>query len=71
MDDRDDLPARHRLDRRRQGLAVDTLTPCTETDQDQCPLWTSPSAVDALLEVPARSLATVVPGMPVAIEEQP
>lgn len=52
-------------------LAVDTLTPCTETDEDQCPRWTSPSAADALLEVPARSLATVVPGMPVTIEQQP
>ena len=52
-------------------LAIDTLTPCTETDQARCPRWTSPSAVDALLEVPADSLATVVPGMPVTIEEQP
>ena len=52
-------------------LAVDTLTPCTETDQNRCPRWTSPSAADAVLEVPKRSLATVVAGMPVTIEEQP
>lgn len=51
-------------------LAVDTLTPCTEPDQDQCPRWTSPSAVDALLEVPAHSLTNVTPGMSVTIEEQ-
>jgi uncharacterized membrane protein (UPF0127 family) len=52
-------------------LAVDTLTPCTEPNQDQCPRWTSPSAVDALLEVPAHSLATITPGMAITIEEQP
>ena len=52
-------------------LAVDTLSPCTDPTQDQCPLWTSPSAVDALLEVPADSLTAVVPGMSVTIEEQP
>ncbi len=51
-------------------LAIDTLTPCVEADQNQCPRWTSPSAVDALLEVPAHSLATVVPGMPATIEDQ-
>jgi len=51
-------------------LAVDTLTPCTRPDQDQCPRWTSPSAVDALLEVPAHSLTTVTPGMSITIEEQ-
>lgn len=52
-------------------LAVDTLTPCTAADQDQCPRWTSPSPVDALLEVSDGALATVVPGMPIAIEELP
>ena len=52
-------------------LAVDTLSPCTETDEDQCPRWTSPSPATALLEVPAQSLATVIPGMPVTIEELP
>lgn len=52
-------------------LAIDTLTACAETDQDQCPRWTSPSAVDALLEVPAHSLATIIPGMPITVEEQP
>ena len=51
-------------------LAIDTLTPCTEVDQYQCPRWTSPSAVDALLEVPAQSLTADIPGMNVTIEEQ-
>lgn len=50
-------------------LAVDTLTPCNEPNQDKCPRWTSPSAADALLEVPARSLTTVIPGMPVTVED--
>lgn len=52
-------------------LAVDTLTPCTAADQDQCPRWTSPSPVDALLEVSDGALAEVVPGMPITIEELP
>lgn len=52
-------------------LAVDTLTPCTEPDQNTCPLWTSPSPVDALMEVPAHSLAAVTPGMSLTIEELP
>lgn len=51
--------------------AVDTLTPCTEGDEAQCPRWSSPSDVDALLEVPAHALREVVPGMPVTIEDQP
>ena len=50
-----------------QVLAVDTLDPCTTTDQAQCPRWTSPGPVDALLEVPSGSLQTVVPGTPVTI----
>jgi len=36
-----------------QVLAVETLDPCTMTDQSMCPRWTSPGDVDALLEVPA------------------
>ena len=51
-------------------LAIDTLTPCTEADQTQCPVWISPRAVDALLEVPAHSLRAVTLGMSVSIEEQ-
>lgn len=51
-------------------LAVDTLTPCTEADETRCPRWTSPSDVDAVLEVPAQALREVVPGMPVTIEDQ-
>ena len=50
-------------------VATDTLTACTETDQNSCPKWTSPSPVDALLEVPENSLATVIPGMNVTIDE--
>lgn len=50
-------------------VAIDTLTPCTETDQNACPRWTSPGPVDALLEVPAHSLTDVIPGMAVAVEE--
>ena len=52
-------------------LAVDTLTPCTEADETQCPRWSSPSDVDALLEVSAHALREVVPGMTVTIEDQP
>lgn len=43
-------------------LAVDTLDPCDLEDQEQCPRWTSPAPVDALLEVPAGELAGVEPG---------
>lgn len=50
-------------------VAVDTLTACEEAD-NACPRWTSPSPVDALLEVPADSLTTVVPGMPITVEER-
>ncbi|MDN5764022.1 MAG: DUF192 domain-containing protein [Microlunatus sp.] len=52
-------------------VAIDTLTACTEADENDCPRWTSPSPVDALLEVPAHSLATVVPGMAVTVDELP
>lgn len=52
-----------------QVLATDTLTPCAEADESRCPRWTSPSPVDALLEVPAKSLRSVVPGMPVTVQE--
>lgn len=52
-------------------VAVDTLSPCAEADQNTCPRWTSPSPVDALLEVSAHALSTVVPGMAVAVEELP
>lgn len=52
-------------------VAIDTLTPCTEMDENDCALWTSPSPVDALLEVEAHSLTDVIPGMPVVIEETP
>jgi len=49
-------------------LAVDTLQPCTQLDQDTCPRWTSPSPADALLEVPAGSLREVVPGSSVVVK---
>jgi len=51
-----------------QVLAVDTLDPCTQVDQDQCPRWTSPADVDALLEVPAGSLDGIAPGVLVTVE---
>jgi len=50
-----------------QVAAVDTLEPCSYTDQAQCPRWTSPGPVDALLEVPAGSLEEITPGAPVTI----
>lgn len=50
-----------------QVLDVLTLDPCTEPDQDQCPRWTSPGDVDALLEVPAGSLAGVAAGDTVTV----
>jgi uncharacterized membrane protein (UPF0127 family) len=37
-------------------VEVRTLQPCGESD---CPMWQSPGSVDALLEVPAGSLAEV------------
>ena len=49
-------------------LAIDTLAACDLPDQNQCPRWTSPAAVDALLEVPADSLKPVVPGMGVIVQ---
>lgn len=52
-------------------VAIDTLAACTEADENSCPRWTSPSPVDALLEVPAHSLASVVPGMAITVEELP
>jgi uncharacterized protein len=52
-------------------VSIDTLTACTEADENVCPRWTSPSPVDALLEVPAHSLTTVVPGMAITVEELP
>ena len=54
------------------ALATDTLDPCTLTDQSQCPRWTSPAPVDALLEVPAGALDGIEPGTHVTIrEDQP
>ena len=52
-------------------LTTDSLAPCTAPVQNECPRWTSPGAVDALLEVPAHSLGAVVPGMSVTVEDQP
>lgn len=51
-------------------LAVDTLYPCDEPDQNRCPRWTSPGPVDALLEVSAHSLGGVGANTRVAITEQ-
>lgn len=51
-----------------QVLAVDTLDPRTQVDQDQCPRWTSPADADALLEVPAGSLDGIAPGALVTVE---
>ena len=51
-------------------VATDTLTACRETDESRCPKWTSPSPVDALLEVPAHSLGTVIPGMTITVDEE-
>lgn len=51
--------------------AVDTLAPCVEAEEARCPRWTSPSDVDALLEVPAQALRQIVPGMPVSISDDP
>lgn len=52
-----------------QVIAVDTLEPCTTTDQSQCPRWTSPADADTLLEVPAGSLQTITPGTAITIQE--
>lgn len=53
-----------------QVFAVDTLDPCTKTDQDQCPRWTSPGDVDALLEVPAGALDGIETGTAVTVREE-
>lgn len=50
-----------------QVLAVDTLDPCALSDQGECPRWTSPGPVDALLEVPAGALEGVERGTSVTI----
>ncbi|WP_367645941.1 DUF192 domain-containing protein [Paenarthrobacter ureafaciens] len=50
-----------------QVLALDTLDPCTKTDRDQCPRWTSPGDVDALLEVPAGALDGIETGTAVTV----
>lgn len=52
-------------------VARDTLATCAAADESACPRWTSPSPVDALLEVPAKSLGSVAPGTVVTIEELP
>lgn len=52
-----------------QVIAVDTLEPCTTTDQSQCPRWTSPGDADTLLEVPAGSLEAITPGTAITIQE--
>ena len=52
-------------------VALDTLATCAEADESECPRWTSPSTVDALLEVPADSLGSVGPGTVVTVEELP
>lgn len=54
-----------------QVVAVDRLEPCTSADQAQCPRWTSPGPVDALLEVTAGSLETITPGTAITIQEDP
>lgn len=44
-------------------LTTDSLPVCNLSDPTQCPRWTSPGVVDALLEVSAGSLDSVDPGM--------
>lgn len=51
-------------------IAVQTLEPCTEAEQDRCPRWTSPNDVDALLEVRAGALAGIDAGTVVIIREE-
>lgn len=51
-------------------IAVQTLEPCTEAEQDRCPRWTSPNDVDALLEVRAGALAGIDAGTVVTIREE-
>lgn len=51
-------------------VAVQTLEPCTEAEQDRCPRWTSPNDVDALLEVRAGALAGIDAGTVVTIREE-
>ena len=52
-----------------QVLVIETLDPCTMTDQSKCPRWTSPGDVDALLEVPAGALEGVQVGETVTTRE--
>lgn len=51
-------------------IAVQTLEPCTEAEQDRCPRWTSPNYVDALLEVQAGALESIEAGTVVTIREE-
>lgn len=52
-------------------VAVRTLQPCrtADTSGSDCPTWTSPEPVDALLEVPAGALAGVPVGARIRIRE--
>lgn len=52
-------------------VAMETLDVCTEADENACPRSTSPSPVDALLEVPAHSLAATTRGTAITVEELP
>lgn len=48
-------------------VAVRTLQPCPSAKSSDCPTWTSPQPVAALLEVPAGALDGVVPGSAVDV----
>lgn len=50
-------------------VEIHTLAPCTLEDEGQCARWTSPTPVDALLEVPVGTLAGVVVGASVEVLE--
>jgi uncharacterized membrane protein (UPF0127 family) len=52
-------------------VGVITMDPCTEADQEQCPVSVSPTDVDAFLEVPAGALGGVAEGTPVMVTQRP
>lgn len=49
-------------------IEIATLQPCNAAIEQQCERWQSPGPVDALLELPAGSLADVPSGAAVSVD---
>jgi uncharacterized membrane protein (UPF0127 family) len=53
-----------------QVIATDKLDPCVTKADADCPRWTSPGDVDALLEVPTGALDGIEPGTTITIRKE-